>query len=196
MPADRDKFNFDPEELSYWGGITSNYKDGSITDINVLPKIFCGHYLDSRVKNLSDFFMGAGFIMVSQRCADVFKKFDLGHGGFSPVEIYHGDRKTLATTDPFYILYVGCQKQAFLPEFSNLEVYFTKITVRGGYERYSEYGLSDYDCALASKALEGPDLWIDLTVSGSFFMSNRLVEALQAAKLTKNMFLRKCKVIE
>jgi hypothetical protein len=50
--------------------------------------------------------------------------------------------------------------------------------------------LNDGDCALRADVLEGPDLWVDLTVGGSFFMSDRLVEALKKAGLSKNMFLK------
>ncbi len=125
----------------------------------------------------------------------MFQKFDLGYGGFSPVTIYQGDRTSFISEQQFYILYSGCQKQAFIPDLSNPAAFYIKTPVRGGYLRYSGT-IDDGDCALGAQALEGPDLWIDLTVSDSFFVSNQLVEAVKAAGLSKNMFLKKCRVIE
>ncbi len=196
MPSDRAQFDLGPEEASHWASVATDYHEALIRDGDVLPKAFTGSKLDTRVNKISDFFVGAGFVVVSQRCADVFLTFDLGYGGFAPVEIYQGNRKSLVAGGPFYILYFGCQKQAFVPEASNPAVFWNKITVRGGYERYFPTDIADDDYALTPEALEGPDLWVDLTVDSSFFMSNRLVEALNSAKLTKNMFLTKCRLIE
>ncbi len=196
MPSDRTQFDETLEESSHWASVQTDYFEALIRDGGTLPKALVGSKLDTRVNKISDFFIGAGFFIVSQRCADVFMRFDLGHGGLSPVEIYQGNRKSLAAPGPLYILHFGCQKQAFVPEASNPAAFWTKITVRGGYERYRLSDVADDDYALAPKALEGPDLWVDLTVSGSFFMSNRLAKALTNVKLTKNMFLTRCRVIE
>ncbi len=68
--------------------------------------------------------------------------------------------------------------------------------MREGYAFYSAFEIADDDYALAPEALEVPDLWIDLTVNSSFFMSGRLAEALVDEKLTKNMFLTRCRVIK
>jgi len=196
MPGDRDRFDLSPEESRHWASVQTDYFEALIRDGSVLPKTLVGRKLDTTVSKMSDFFVGAGFFVVSRRCADVFMKFDLGYGGFAPVEIYQGNRRSLATVSPFYILYFGCQKQVFVPDMSNPAVFFDKITVHGGYERYFASGIADNDYALDRKALEGPDLWVDLTVNSSFFMSNRISEALKDAGLIENMFLTRCRVIE
>jgi hypothetical protein len=195
MPRDRDRFDLEPDESRHWAAITTDYNEALIKDASVLPSVLTGSKLDTKLTKLPDFFIGGGFVIVSQRCADVFKAFDLGYGGLSPVTIHQGDRKSFISDRQFYILYFGCQKQAFHPEHSNPAVFIRKTPVRGGYLRYSGPPLDDGDCALRADVLEGPDLWVDLTVGGSFFMSNRLVEALKEASLTKNMFLKKCGVI-
>lgn len=174
----------------------TDYFEALIRDGGALPKALVGSKLDTSVNKISDFFIGAGFFIVSQRCADVFMRFDLGHGGLSPVEIYQGNRKSLAAPGPFYILYFGCRKQTFVPEASKPAVFSEKAYMREGHACYSASNIGDNDYALAHEALEGPDLWVDLTVRSSFFMSNRLTEALMEAGLAKNMFLTRCRVIE
>ncbi len=196
MPSDRAQFDSSPEESDHWAGVGMDYREALIMDGGALPKALVGSKLDTRVNKISDFFIGAGFFIVSQQCADVLMRFDLGHGGFAPVEIYQGNRKSLAAAGPLYILYFGCQKQAFVPEASNTAVFISKTPVRGGYMRHSGFDIADNDYALAPKVLEGPDLWVDLTVRSSFFMSNRLTEALMEAGLAKNMFLTRCRVVE
>lgn len=196
MPSDQAQFDLSPEESDHWADVGMNYREALIRDGGVLPKTLVGRKLDTRVNKISDLFVGAGFFIVSQRCADVFMRFDLGHGGFAPVEVYQSSRKSLAAAGPLYIFYFGCQKQAFVPEASNTAAFISKTPARGGYMRHSGFDIADNDYALAPKVLKGPDLWIDLTVRSSFFMSNRLVEALMEAGLTKNMFLTRCQVIE
>ncbi len=113
MPSDRTQFDETREESSHWASVQTDYFEALIKDGGILPKVLVGSKLDTRVNKVSDFFIGAGFFIVSQRCADVFQKCDLGQGGFSPVEIYHGNRKSLVSGGPFYILYFGCRNQAF-----------------------------------------------------------------------------------
>jgi hypothetical protein len=196
MPNDRSHFDLEPDESRHWAAVNMDYNEALIKDASVLPKVFTGFKLDTKLVRLPDFFMGGGFFIVSQKFADAFQKFDLGYGGFSPVTIYHGDRNSFISERQFYILYFGCQKQAFIPDLSNPTAFYRKTQVRGGYLRYSGPMIGDADSVLGSQALEGPDLWIDVTVAGSFFMSNRLVEAVNTAGLSKNMSLKKCKVIE
>jgi hypothetical protein len=195
MPEDRTEFDFGPNELRHWAEISTRYGKGLIDDANVLPKVFAGDKWDTRIKKLADFFNAAGFMIVSQRCADVFSSFDLGCGGLYPIQIYQGNRRDLAATDPYYILNFGCQKRAFIPDLSSQTAFYNRIPVEGDYYRYSAVDIANGDCVVSKLAVSGPDIWIDPTVSLAFFMSNRLTQALKSEKLTSKMFLSACSVV-
>ena len=55
--------------------------------------------------------------------------------------------------------------------------------------------LMDGDFAVSEAALAGPDIWIDVNVGGSFFLSEALGKALKKAKVDKGFMLRTCRVI-
>ena len=196
MPENREEFDLNPAELEHWGNVTRKYKTGSLEKADVLPRIFVGRKLDTNITNISDFSIGGGFFIISKRCADVFVKFNINDSRIFPIEIFQGNRKCLATDSLYFILYIGCKKQSLVPECCNPITFAHKGRVEGGIDRYSEIDLGDGDCALSAGALDGPDLWIDPAVQNSFFMSNRLVEALQVAKFSRNMFLRRCRVVD
>ena len=103
------------EEMGALAELSERYQTGKAFSEDEIPRRFCGRYGDTRIRSLSDFFYANGYFVVSRRCADVFNQFDLGEGGFFPVEIYHGDRKTRVTGEYFFLNF-GCQKTAFVPE--------------------------------------------------------------------------------
>lgn len=55
----------------------------------------------------------------------------------------------------------------------------------------------DNQIAVSSRvALTGPDVWIDPTLLHPIFFSDRLVQALRAAKVTRTIRLRSCRVVD
>lgn len=167
------------------------YKRGEGLRQDEVPTRFCGRNSDTRIKSLSDFFFANGYFVVSESCADVFRRFDLGTGGLYPVEIFQGDCKN-RVDGSFFLLNFGCRKQAFLPEESVLERFDVRNTTP---VTWAPFVIGDDDCAVSQVALEGCDLWIDPLVPSAFFLSDALVQALREAKVTRTIPRARCRVV-
>jgi hypothetical protein len=68
MPNDRDRFDYEQDELQHWAAVHTDYKEALIKDSSVLPGVLTGSKLDTKLRKLPDFFNGGGFFIVSQRC--------------------------------------------------------------------------------------------------------------------------------
>jgi len=53
----------------------------------------------------------------------------------------------------------------------------------------------DGQIAVSTAALSGPDLWIDTQFCNAFFLSDRLAQALRAAKVSRPFGLLRCRII-
>lgn len=181
------------EEMRRLVDMSSRYETGKGLQLDEIPTRFCGRNPDTRIRKLSDFFYANGFFVVSERCADVFRRFDLGTGGLHPVEIYQGNRKT-RIEGLYFLLNFGCRKQAFLPEHSD-QFHLSPI----GKEPVlwiASVTTNEDDCAVSPAALVGCDLWIDPKVHAAFFLSDALAQALRAAKVTRTIRLKRCRVLD
>jgi hypothetical protein len=196
MPENRDEFDMKQPELDHWAAVASDYRSSLIEDVSRLPKYLCGRKLDTKLRRLPDFFFGAGVYIVSQKLADIFRQFDLGHGGCAPVTIFQGDRRTQISESQFYILYFGCCKPAFSQELSHMPAFSRNMYIRKGQKGYNALEVGDDDCVVSALALKGPDLWIDASVGSAFFMSARLVAAIKGAAPSGTMFLKSCRVAD
>jgi hypothetical protein len=180
------------EEKERLADMFKRYNDGIGLSNGDMPLKFCGENTDTRLKKLPHFFYADGFFVVSEQCAEIFRQFELGNGGLHPVEIFQGDRRT-RLADSFFLLSLGCQKQAFLPEHSNPERFERLATTP---VRWLSFIVGDDDCAVSRDALIGCDLWVDTNVRKGLFLSDPLVKALRAAKVTRTINLARCRVIE
>jgi hypothetical protein len=183
----------DPEKEAHLASVSRQYKNGySLAEADI-PKAFAGMYRDTWVSPMPDFSYGNGFFLLSERCANVFRQFDLGTGGLFPVDVYQGSRKSLVKGGPIFLLDFGCRKDSFMPEESKLEKFdlWTKPPMQ-----WAPRSIEDDDCAVNHAALEGPDLWVEARVGASFFMSDRLAEELRKAKVAKNIRMRRCRMVE
>ena len=132
--------------------------------------------------------------MVSAEFAAVLRDFDLGQNALYPVRVLKYNRKTPVEGEYFCINF-GERKASFLPEISK-----AKISKSYWEEEEKRWTLlivpEDDDIALDASALEGPDLWIENPrFWRAFFLSDRLVQALRAAKMTRRLGLFRCRVI-
>ena len=129
--------------------------------------------------------------ILSQRLADVFRRFDLGKGGIKPVKAFKMDRHT-PLAGQYFCLRFDNLKRAFLPHES------TKVSdfVKGVWATDPDF--SDGNIVCSRDALSGPDIWVDPRLYGSLFLSDCLVNALAEAKLEKAFGglggLRKCRI--
>ncbi|MEO0361753.1 MAG: hypothetical protein AAF322_11620, partial [Pseudomonadota bacterium] len=115
--------------------------------------------------------------------------FDLGEGALYPTAIYQHDRAT-EVPGPYYCLNFGAVKSAVVVEQSNL-----RKPGFGVKWHNLPFVPEDGDVAVSAAALEGSDLWIDPETPRAFYMSGRLGEALQKAKLAKAFRITRCKVV-
>ena len=168
-------------------------KRGKAPSVDFFPKTMWCRYKDKRLQRQPDIFLAGGFWTVSADFADVLRRFDLGRTGLYPVELFQHNRVT-PVEGTYFCLAFAETKECFQPDASSrvrVPSYPTK-------EPYwlLPIGPKDYDFALTSNALVGVDLWIDPKVYDAFFLSSELVGALKAAKLTRRLGLRKCRLLE
>jgi hypothetical protein len=140
-------------------------------------------------KSLPDLFYGYGFWVVSDRCADVLRGFDLGSGSLHPVKVFEKDKVTPIGDHGWFCWNFGNKKNVFLPDKSK-----NMRPVPQG--RWGPgYTLGDNEIAVSPQALVGPDIWIDPQFVDAFFLSDALVKSLKKAKCTSGFGLKKCQVV-
>ena len=140
-------------------------------------------------KKLPDLFLANGFWCVSSAMADVLQRFDLGKTRLYPVEMFNRGKRNRIPGEFFCVAWAE-RKDTFLPEQTpraKLQKYQTNL-----WEPH--YVMEDGDFHLSESALEGPDLWFEERVTETFFLSDRLQQALREAKLTRRLRLARCVV--
>jgi len=155
------------------------------------PEEIYGLYRDKHFKKLPDLFNTHGYWVVSAATAEVLQRFDLGDGGLYPVKAFQHNR-TKRIEGEYFCWNFGNAKKTYLPEESP--------DVRQPDAGHDFWSLSlapkDGDVALSSEALNPPDVWVEHKFHYAFFLSDPLVQALRAAKVTRNFALKKCRIIE
>lgn len=160
---------------------------------NRIPRVFRGDFPHTRFsKGFPDFFSADGFFLVSERCAAVFRQFDLGSGGLVPVEIYEGDCAT-RVPGQFFLLNFGCQKSVLMPDLMDRS-YIEQFGPTLWFPRAA--GKTDDAHVVNSAACEGPDLWHDPQILKMFFMSGRLADGLRAAKVARTIGMYTCRIAD
>ena len=141
-----------------------------------------------------DFLWAGPFLTVSEKVAEVMRRFDLGEGGLVPVPLFKADLET-PWPEPYYYINYGGPKDTFLPEQSRS----TDILIpREPPEKttYDVFSPSDGDIALSCKAEQGADIWVEQYVRSKLFLSSALVDALDAANIDVDLRLAKCRLVE
>lgn len=150
-----------------------------------------GKYPNKKLKAQPDIFCGPYGFVVSRAVADVLREADLGKTRLYPLKLCQHDRVTPVEGE-YFTLALGEQKTAFVPEQSNRIKPIgnpPKIWMKRGSKP------DDFDFVVSGDVLDGLDMWADPQLHRSLFLSDRLVKALRAAKLTRRFGLSKCKVI-
>ncbi|MGN7737667.1 hypothetical protein [Ensifer sp. 22564] len=153
------------------------------------PKEIFAKYPDKKEKKQADLVLAAGAVVVSAACADVLRQFELGHSSLYPIKLFQHDRKTPVEGE-YFCLNIGERKDVFLPELSR------GVTTLGSGKLLMPPNLHDDDVAVSPAALEGPDLWVSPPLIQIFFLSDRLTQALRAARMGKVFGFRACRIVE
>ncbi|MBO9427665.1 hypothetical protein J7444_23210 [Labrenzia sp. R4_1] len=131
----------------------------------------------------------SGFTFLSEESADVVGQFDLGDGALYPTRLWRSDRITPMPGRHFY-LNVASKKDAFLPEQS-----LGAKDIGHGKWLVPVLPRKDTELWFADIVLNGPDLWFDPKIIDNVFISDRLKQALDARKLSKDWMLTRCSVV-
>lgn len=159
------------------------------------PREFYWKQTDRKVERLPDFFSANGFWVVSGAVAEIMRQFEMGENGLYPTRFVQRDRVTpIAGT--YFCLNFGAHKASFRPDESRNVA--DPIDHHQGYQVWRPpLATKNDDLALDATALEGPDLWMEApTLKDTFFLSGPLVAALKGTKLTRQMRLRRCRIVE
>lgn len=133
--------------------------------------------------------LSAGFTLLDQRAAAIFAKHDLGAGFLWEISVVGPDGAPLFEA-PWFGLHVGAVKKSLDLEASDgVKTMFGNRTldthpIETGAKRL----------VLASNAAEGADVWAEASLIGLpfFFVSTRLVEALEAAGIAADFDFVAC----
>jgi hypothetical protein len=169
-------------------------KKGQPVPPELCPARIWGEQRAPTFVTLPDLFFANGYWIVSERAANVLWEFDLGGGALYPIRdgIYQRDNER-RIPDEFFCWIYGNTKKAFLEQFSPTTEAMSGATTRDWC--VLPWHLKDNDIAVSRAALEGPDVWLDLQLFKSVFVSGRLGDALTKAGLQKAFRLLRCRVL-
>ncbi|HEX6742239.1 MAG TPA: hypothetical protein VF079_10665 [Sphingomicrobium sp.] len=167
-------------------------KAGRPVPPELCPKQVWGGETAEWVNGTPDLFLANTYPIVSERAADVLRRFDLGGGGLYPVdEVLQKDRAT-PVPGSFFCWIFGNSKSAFAATESPDARPFAGPN-SGRWKM--PFVHKDDQMAVSGAALGGPDVWVDPTLFKSVFVSGRLGDALDEAGLRKAFRLYRCRVV-
>jgi hypothetical protein len=182
--------NVEEEDVDRAFEASRRYDAGDPLSAEWFPQAIWGTKSARRFKRLPQLFRGGGYCIVSSRCANVLRRFDLGQGALYPVAVLQKDRRTPVEGDWFSLCF-GNVKHAFAAAASPKARRFGVAGLRWKLPFVVRYD----EMAVSPAALEGPDLWVDPTLVRAFFVSGRLSDALAKADLHGPLRLHRCRVV-
>ncbi len=155
-------------------------------------------------KNAYLFTSSGGYLIVKEPCADILNSFNLGQTTLTPLRLYDPKTQQPVNDEEYYFLNVAEKRDFVTKNQTNtgLEfhddggddwVYSPRLgLIQTAKENKSDYRVdidkNAYDCEL--------DLWKDVRLCDrSFFMSDRLRNALVKAKLDKLWNIQPCNLV-
>ena len=142
-------------------------------------------------RNPPHLFVAGGLVTVSEAFAGALADFPLGRTRLHPVELWRLNRKE-RFPGSYYFLNVTEVRRFFSPEHSAR--WEPSKNTRSTYLGAPCPDQQDDDLTVIPGALDGPAIWVDDTLSSTFFFSDPLVRALCAAKLTNRLRFFRCRV--
>jgi len=168
----------------------NHYRAWQALNLNEVPvKLFfnVSDFSEKR-KNLKDVSMITdGLAIVSERFADLLKDFNLGATQLFEIPLFEFDQET-QRSGKYFLLNVAETKPCFLPE----QTTHVKAGAGTGLGFWRLRGFPEV--SVLPSAAEGADMWADPTLRQVIFMSDRMVKAIKAAKISP-VPLKLCNVI-
>ena len=136
-----------------------------------------------------------GFLVVGPRTAGVLRESDMGNGSLHPVEVQDHKGNIVSERDYFF-WNIGNKLTHFLPN-NSLDVRKSNYgDEKPGEHLYSPPVIpAENSLAFSRDCLSGPDAWQEAYLRKGTVISDRLMQALKAAKLDKFFQPIRCRVI-
>jgi hypothetical protein len=180
----------DPEKAS---AADKALNKGQSVSEDACPKRFWRMTNIDDPKDAFDLFDAAGYWIVSERAAEVLRRFDLGGGAIYPITdgLYEEDNET-RIPGVYFCWIFGNVKSTFLPDETPRKRPFGVAGVRWNMPTIPK----DNDIALSPDARGGADVWIDPKLFQSLFVSGQLAKALALEGLYDAFRLKTCRIID
>ena len=165
---------------------------GEPLDDDMFPTAIWGDMHAKQMKRLPHLFYANGYCCISDLARPIIESADLGRTRIRPVPILQRDRIT-PVVGRFFCLNIAETKSALAPE--------TSAGLRHNpYAKVAAFNppfvMTEGAIAVGASALQGVELWLDPALQSSFFVSNRLGQALADAGMAEAFRLHSCRVSE
>ena len=134
--------------------------------------------------------------MVTERCAEVLRQFDLGSNAIlKPCDLYATDKVTLLP-DKYYLFYFDNRKDAF--SFEHSVHYRVQYPMHPSHKKthHLKPSMKDDVISVTSGAQSGADIWCDKNLHKALFVSDALAQALKSAGVAKDWHLYRAPVVQ
>ena len=161
------------------------------------PTILYAHGFSKTVKLPSFFRTQEGFIILTEPCANVLKKFRLGESSLYPLSFFDIQLNEPVNDQTYYFFNIAELRSYLRPEYCTEELHKYRNTKHKGYQLFDLYhtDYTDHAIAITQEALTcDVDLWQDPELDHSIFMSAQLKMALDEAQLSDAWQLFLCEL--
>lgn len=151
------------------------------------PTTLYANGFSKTVKLPSFFRTQEGFVILTEECANVLKKFRLGESTLYPLSFFDIQLNELVNDQTYYFFNIAELRSYLRPEYCTEELDKRSYTKHENYLLFSLYHADyfDYAVAIANEATTcDVDLWQDPGLNHSIFMSDELKKALDEAQLS------------
>jgi hypothetical protein len=132
-----------------------------------------------RIKTLPSAFYANGFVVLSEASVQIMQQFDLGSTSFHEVKFLQNDRRE-PVEGRYFVLNFGEHKDTLRVDLSSGMGSAYNVADVTRYQPPMK--VVDGSIKLSRDALRGCDLWFEQHLDSTFFVSERLRNALKAAK--------------
>lgn len=163
------------------------------------PTVLYAHGFGKTVKLPSFFRTQDGFVILTEACANVLKKFRLGQSALYPLSFFDIKLNEPVNNQTYYFLNIAELRSYLRPEYCTEKLDKHSYTKHEGYQLYKLYHADYRDHAIAIKKEAvncDVDLWQDPELNHSIFISDELKKALEDIEIGSDWNLFKCKLKE
>ncbi|MGK8801965.1 imm11 family protein [Acinetobacter seifertii] len=167
--------------------IINRYHKGEKLNSENAPTILYTHGFGKTVKLPSFFRTQDGFVILTEACANVLKKFRLGQSALYPLSFFDIKLNEPVNDQTYYFLNIAELRSYLCSEYCTKKLRTASYTKHEGYQLFNLYHAFYKDHAIAIKkdAVNcDVDLWRDPELNNSIFMSDELKKALDDAQLS------------